>query len=210
MSESGIRVAILGTMHRLRSDRFLRARRAAQTAVALLFCLSLASPILAQTARVRTPDKGVIGYGVDGGVLFPDEAFENTFTFDGFGEYYVSPRVGIRGLLAFAKPGVAGATEDNFRQVKLLFSGVYNWEKGSWRPFAQVGAGFYFVRQHIDATTDPPGETRGGLNFGGGGEYLLNNEAAIKIEMRWDVVSHPFLLPDATGITLTVGYKRYF
>ena len=126
-------------MHRLRSDRFPRARRAVQAAAALLFCFSLATPIFAQTARVRTPDKGVIGYGVEGGVLFPDEAFENTLTYGGFGEYYVSPRIGIRGLLMFASPGVSGANEDHFRQTKLLFSGVYNWEKGSWRPFAQAG-----------------------------------------------------------------------
>jgi hypothetical protein len=197
-------------MHRLRSDRFHSARRAAQTTAAFLFCLAIASPILAQTARTRTPEKGVIGYGVDAGVLFPNEEFENTFTWDGFGEYYVSPRLGIRGLLAFAKPGAAGRPEDHFRQVKLLFSGVYNWEKGSWRPFAQAGAGFYFVRQQLDGTTDPPGETRGGLNFGGGAEYLMNSESAVKMELRWDVVSHPFLLPDASGVSVTVGYKRYF
>ena len=46
----------------------------------------MASPILAQTARVRTTDKGVIAYGVDAGVLDPNEAFENTFTIDGFVE----------------------------------------------------------------------------------------------------------------------------
>jgi len=197
-------------MHRLRSDRPLRARRIVQTAAALLVCLGTTTPILAQTTRVRTPDKGVIGYGVDGGVLFPDEAFENTFTFDGFGEYYIRPRVSIRSLLSFASPGFSGTNDDSFRQVKLLFSGVYNWEKASWRPFAQVGAGFYFVRQKFDVAPDPPGETRGGLNFGGGAEYLLSSEAAIKFELRWDVVSHPFLLPDASGTTLTVGYKRYF
>jgi hypothetical protein len=196
-------------MHRPRSDHFRRARRAIETAFALLFCLSFASPILAQ-ARVRTPDKGVIGYGVDAGVLFPDESFENTFTFDGFGEYYATPRVSIRAMFAFASPGLDGRTEDHFRQVKLLFSGVYNWEKKSWRPFAQFGAGIYFVRLHLDGATDPPGETRGGLNFGGGAEYLLSNEAAIKTELRWDVVSHPTGLPDATGATLTFGYKRYF
>ena len=197
-------------MHRLRSDRFSRPRRAVQTAAALLFCLSLASPILAQTTRVRTPDKGVIGYGVEGGVLFPDAAFENTLTFGGFGEYYVSPRIGLRALLTFANPGFAGTNNDSFRQTKLQFSGVYNWEKASWRPFAQAGAGFYFVRQNFDVAPDPPGETRGGLTFGGGTEYLLSNEAAIKVELRWDVVSHPFLLPDASGTALTFGYKRYF
>jgi hypothetical protein len=197
-------------MHRLRSDRFRRARGVAQTAAAFLFCLSLSNPILAQTARVRTPDKGVIGYGVDAGVLFPDQAFENAFTFDGFGEYYVSPRIGVRAMLSFANPGFAGTNADNFKQTKLLFSGVYNWEKGSWRPFAQFGAGVYWVRQQFDVDPDPPGETRGGINFGGGTEFLLNSESAIKVELRWDIVSHPYSLPDATATSLTFGYKRYF
>jgi hypothetical protein len=191
-------------MHSLRFDRVKTS-----IVAAAMLCCGMATPALSQT-RVRTPDKGVIGYGVDAGVLFPDAAFENTLTFDGFGEYYVSPRVSIRALLAFANPGFANTNADTFRQTKLLFSGVYNWEKGSWRPFAQFGAGFYFVRQQFDIAPDPPGETRGGLNFGGGTEYLLNHESAVKIELRWDVVSHPFLLPDATGTSLTFGYKRYF
>jgi hypothetical protein len=169
----------------------------------------VATPLFAQ-ARVRTPDKGVIGYGVDAGVLFPDDAFENTLTVDGFGEYYATPRVSIRGMLSVASPGLALRTEDHFREMKLIFSGVYNWEHKSWRPFALVGAGAYFVRLHLDAVDDPPGETRGGLNFGGGAEYLLNNEAAIKTELRWDIVSHPTGLPNATGASFTVGYKRYF
>ena len=169
----------------------------------------MASPIVAQT-RVRTPEKGVIGYGFDAGVLFPDDAFENTLAIDGFGEYYVTPRISVRGMLAYANPGVALRTEDHLREVKLLFSGVYNWEKGPWRPFAQFGAGAYFVRLHLDASDDPPGETRGGLNFGGGAEYLLDSESSIKTEFRWDVVSHPTSQPDASGATFTVGYKRYF
>ena len=196
-------------MQSLRSDRVLRARRALRIASALLILVGTASEISAQT-RVRTPDKGVIGYGFDAGVLFPDEEFENTFAIDGFGEYYFTPRISARGMLAFASPGLDGRTEDHFRQMKLLFSGAYNWETGPWRPFATFGAGVYFVRLHLDGTTDPPGETRGGLNFGGGAEFIINNESAIKTELRWDVVSHPFDLPDATGATLTVGYKRYF
>ena len=64
-------------MHSVRSDRVLRARRAVQVASALLILLGMASEINAQT-RVSTPDKGVIGYGADVGVLFPDEEFENT------------------------------------------------------------------------------------------------------------------------------------
>lgn len=196
-------------MHSLRSDRVLRARHAVQIAGAFLILLGMAGEIDAQT-RVNTPDKGVIGYGVDVGVLFPDDAFENTLTIDGFGEYYVTPRISVRAMLAFANPGLSGRTEDHFRQWKLLFSGDYNWEMGRWRPFATFGAGIHWVRLHLDDTNDPDGETRGGLNLGGGIEFILNNESAIKTELRWDVVSHPFPLPDATATALTFGYKRYF
>ena len=38
----------------------------------------------------------------------------------------------------------------------------------------------------------------------------MNDRSAIKTEWRWDIVSHPPSLPDATGGTLTFGYKRYF
>ncbi len=198
-------------MQSLRSESSESASRAVRVAAVLLLCLGVASPIVAQTqTRVRTPEKGVIGYGVDVGVLFPDDAFENTLTLDGFGEYYVTPRISVRGMLAYANPGLALRTEDHLREVKLLFSGVYNWEKGPWRPFAQFGAGAYFVRLHLDASEDPPGETRGGINFGGGTEFLLNSESSIKTEIRWDIVSHPMPLPDASAATFTVGYKRYF
>ncbi len=177
--------------------------------VATLLAILSTSSAAAQT---ETPAKGVMGYGFDLGVLFPDSVFENTITFDGYGEYYFTPRISFRGLLGFASPGLTGRTEDHFRQVKLLFNGAYNWKYGDFRPFATVGAGFYFVRLHFDGATDPPGETRGGINLGGGTEYLLNDESSIKAELRWDIVSDPIgvLSPDATGLTLTFGYKRYF
>lgn len=170
----------------------------------------LASLLIAAPASAQTPDTGLIGVGADIGVLFPDEAFENTFTFDGFGDWYLTPRFSLRGMLAYAKPGAENATEDNFRQTKLLFNGVYNWEYGRWHPFATAGAGAYFVRELLEGSPDPDGETRGGLNFGGGAEYFTDDVSSVKIEGRWDIVSHPTGFADATGFTLTVGYKRYF
>jgi hypothetical protein len=171
---------------------------------ALLACLPFAS------ASAQTPDTGMLAAGADVGVYFPDNAFENTVTLDAFGEYYLSPRISVRGLLGWATPGFDNRTEDNFRQVRLLFNGVYNWEVGYWRPYVTAGAGAYFVREILDASDDPDGESRGGVNFGGGAEYLYNDMTSVKVEGRWDVVSHPRDLPDATGFTLTVGIKRYF
>ena len=167
-----------------------------------LFCI--------HPAAAQTPDTGLIGAGADIGVLFPDEALENTVTLDGFAEYYVTPRISVRALLGWASPGFENRTEDNFRQTKLLVNGVYNWEFVEWHPFVTAGAGAYFVRQLLDDREDPDGETRGGINFGGGVEYFLDAMSALKAEGRWDLVSHPAGFPDASGFSLTIGYKRYF
>jgi hypothetical protein len=162
------------------------------------------------SAHAQTPIAGEVAAGADLGVLFPDEAFEKAFTVDAIGEYYITPRISGRGLLGWASPGAANQTEDHFRQFKLLFNAVYNWEGGKIHPFVTGGAGAYFVRLKREGRADPDGETRGGINFGGGVEYFFTRLATIKAEARWDVVSHPTDLPDATGFTLTVGLKRYF
>jgi hypothetical protein len=170
----------------------------------LLACL------LALPAAAQTPDTGLIGVGVDVGATFPDDAFEKTFTVDGFGEYYLTPRISVRGMFSWANPGFENRTEDHYRQAKLLFNGVYNWDMGDWHPFATFGAGAYFVRELFANRNDPDGEVRGGLNFGGGAEYFIGDRASVKGEVRWDIVSHPSGFADATGFSLTLGYKRYF
>lgn len=152
----------------------------------------------------------MIGLGAAIGVFFPDEQFEPAFTFDGAAEYYVTPRVSVRGSLGWTSPGFDGRTEDHFRQVRLLFNAVYNWEFIEWHPYVTAGAGAYFVRQTFDDRPDPEGETRGGINFGAGIEYFTSRRTAIKGEFRWDLVSDPPGLPDASGATLTIGIKRYF
>jgi hypothetical protein len=176
-----------------------------------LFCITaVLNCLFLLPASAQTPDTGLIGVGADIGVLFPDEAFEKTFTWDGYGEWYVTPRISLRGMFSYASPGFENRTEDHFRQSRLLFNGVYNWKRGALIPFATAGAGFYFVREILDNAPDPDSDTRGGLNFGGGLEYLVGERASIKGEARFDIVSQPAGFPDATGFTLTFGYKRYF
>jgi hypothetical protein len=168
----------------------------------------LASPILAQT-RVRTPDKGVIGYGADAGVLFPDEEFENTFTSTGSASTTSPARERPRAVRV-CEPRAVGHQRRSLPAGEAPLLRRLQLGKRILAPVRAIRRRLLLRRLRLDATTDPPGETRGGLNFGGGTEYLLSNEAAIKVELRWDVVSHPFDLPDATGTTLTFGYKRYF
>ena len=176
----------------------------------LLCIAAVLSGLFVVPASAQTPDTDMIAVGGDLGVLFPDNQFENTVTLDGFGEYYFTPRISLRTMLAWASPGLDGRTEDHFRQFKLLFNGVYNWEYGVWHPFATAGAGVYWARLLLDGQPDPDGETRGGINFGGGIEYFANDQYAVKGELRFDLVSDPPGLPDATGFTLTIGLKRYF
>jgi hypothetical protein len=176
-----------------------------------LICLAvLFSAFLPTPSGAQSPVAGTIAAGGDIGVLFPDEVLEKTFTIDGFGEYYVAPRISIRGLLAWASPGFENFTEDKFRQYKLLFNGIYYWDYEKLKPFATVGAGAYFVRELLDDAVDPDSETRGGMNFGGGTEFSLGTQAAARVEVRFDLVSHPAGTTDATGLSLTFGFKRYF
>jgi hypothetical protein len=176
-----------------------------------LICVCvLLSGFLTSSAAAQTPEPGAIAVGGDFGVFFPDEAFEKTIALDAFGEYYAKPNISIRGLLGYANPGFENFTEDHFRQVKLLFNGVYYWQRDKWLPYATFGAGFYFVRQTFDDAPDPDSETRGGLNLGIGTEYSLGGGGSVKGELRWDIVSHPTDLPDATGVSLTLGFKRFF
>ncbi|HEY7189291.1 MAG TPA: outer membrane beta-barrel protein [Vicinamibacterales bacterium] len=168
------------------------------------FTIGIALPLSAQTT------KGQIAAGGDVGIFFPDEAFEKTVTLDAFAEYYATPNISVRGLLGWASPGFENMTEDHFRQVRLLFNGVYSWNGTQWHPYATAGAGAYFLRQLFDNAPDPDSEVRGGLNFGGGVEYYLDktNKTMFKGELRFDIVSHPEGFPDATGVTVTFGIKR--
>jgi hypothetical protein len=181
----------------------LRPTRLAFIIVTLLSCIPF-------TAAAQTPDTGTLAAGADIGVLFPDEALEKTISFDVYGEYYAAPRLSVRGMFNYASPGFENRTEDHFRQVNLLFNAVYNWEYGVWHPYVTAGAGAYFLREKLDGRDDPDSETRGGINFGGGLEYFLNRATTFKGEARWDVVSHPAGTPDATGFTISLGFKRYF
>lgn len=176
-----------------------------------LFCITaVLNCLFLLPASAQTPDKGDIGAGADIGVFFPDEAFEKTFTWDIFGEYYVTPRISVRTMFSYASPGFENRTEDHFRQSRWQFNGVYNWERGALHPFATAGAGIYWVRELLDGANDPDSDTRGGLNFGGGIEYFTGEKGAVKGEARWDIVSRPEGFPDATGFTITFGYKAYF
>lgn len=176
----------------------------------VLILLVVALLALPDVAAAQAPEEGSRAAGVHVGVLFPDDRFERALAFEGFGQYYLTPNISVRGLLGWASPSPDGRTEDHFRQIKLLFSGAYRWERGAFDPYLTAGAGAYFLRQTFDNADDPARERRGGINFGGGVEYAASDVFSVTGEARWDIVSHPSGLPDATGFSVTLGIKRYF
>jgi hypothetical protein len=182
-------------------------RRSAQ----LLCSVLLLTGFFATSAAAQTNvQPGAIAAGGNFGVFFPDEAFEKTIAIEGYGEYYAKPNLSVRGLFGWARPGFENVTEDHFRQVKLLFNGTYYFKHQNWLPYVTAGAGAYFVRELFEDAPDPDSETRGGINFGVGTEYSLGDGASVKGELRWEFISEPTGLPDASGLSLMFGYKRYF
>ena len=182
-------------------------RRSAQL---LCFALLLTGFFATSAAAQTNIEPGAIAAGGHFGVFFPDEAFEKTIAIEGFGEYYATPNLSVRGLFGWARPGFENVTEDHFRQVKLLFNGTYYFSRQNWLPFVTAGAGAYFVRQLFEDEPDPDSETRGGINFGLDTEYSLGDGASVRAELRWEFISEPTGLPDASGLSLMFGYKRYF
>jgi opacity protein-like surface antigen len=177
----------------------------------LLCLVVLLSGFLATSTAAQTSvQTGAIAAGGNLGVFFPDEAFEKTLAIEGYGEYYATPNLSVRGLFGWARPGFENVTEDHFRQVKLLFNGIYYFRRQNWLPYVTAGAGAYFVRELFEDAPDPDSETRGGINFGVGTEYSLGDGASVRGELRWEFVSEPNESPDASGVSLMFGYKRYF
>src|SRR4029453_16866211 len=87
-------------------------------------------------------------------------------------EHYLSRRVSIRGQLPGAWWGLDDSRDDD-SVSPLGFVGnlVYNWERGTWHPYATAGFGVYkfrFTERDIDSHDAPVG-----FNLGGGIEYFI-------------------------------------
>jgi len=166
--------------------------------------------IVAFPVRAAAQSAGAFAVGGDVGAVWPADPFEKALTLQGTGEYYFTPAFGLRGLVGWTSPGVQNFTENHYRQVRLLLNASYNWSFGIFHPYVTGGGGAYFVRLKLEGRPDPDGETRGGINWGGGAEVFVGRKTSVKGEARWDHVSHPPGLPDASAFNLTGGVKYYF
>jgi hypothetical protein len=195
----------------------MRCRAGACAVVVFLGILATVRPCAAQEAE-RNPSPGTVAAGADLGFFVPREGFDVAVAIAGFGEYYVTPRLSVRGLIGWARPGYdlsgltcvdvpePGCDGAALRQIRGDLSGVYNWEGGIWHPFVLAGVGGAFLR---DTLFDRSG-TRFSVHLGGGIEYFARPDVTVKGELTYHAVRHPTFDPDPSGLILTVGLKRYF
>jgi Outer membrane protein beta-barrel domain len=170
-------------------------------------CVTAPVPVLAQE---RVPHKGSTAVGIDVGVLAPtSDQLDKSLLVNALYEYYVTPRVSLRTEFGWANPEFKGAGIDSLRQAPLRMDINYNWERGRWHPFVGTGVGAYFMQFRNNGQSFGQAETKLGLNSGGGMEYFLNRNVAVKAEGRYHAIANA-RGQEPSGVTLTAGLKTYF
>lgn len=166
-----------------------------------------AAPLMAQG---RVPDAQMMAVGVDAGVLFPGDHLEKGPVVSGLWEYYISPRTGLRTTLGWADLSTGPEDGDSMRRIKLALDLLYNWEYGKVHPFVSGGGGVWFLQEKDNDRDFGEGENKPGLTVGAGIDYFMARTATVKFEGRYDWVKVDDGRPDPSGISLTVGLKKFF
>jgi hypothetical protein len=175
---------------------------------------ALVLSVLPAAAQSTVPDTGMNAFGVTLGASMPyDDSLDKGIDMGVQYERYLSPRMSIRGKLSGAWFDVDGRGFDGtVHPIAFEANVVHNWERGVWHPFATAGVGFYhfdFEESDLDS-----GDTRFGINLGGGAEYFLSRTDTVLGEATFRIIPG-----DAEGLladydsgywTLAVGYKKYF
>jgi opacity protein-like surface antigen len=178
----------------------------------LVLALCAVSPAMAE-AQERIPHARSQAVGFDVGAFLPTsntgDQLDNAPPLSGLYEYYVTPRVSLRGSAGWTRPSVSGSSIDQVRMVPLRFDVNYNWENGKWHPFVGTGVGSYFLQYVRRGESLGDQATKFGVNAGGGIEYFFNRTVALKGEGRYHAVAESDRV-DPSGVTLTVGLKTYF
>ncbi|HSL21880.1 MAG TPA: outer membrane beta-barrel protein [Vicinamibacterales bacterium] len=160
-------------------------------------------------AQPRVPDAEMWAFGGDFGVFLPTEdALDNTLDLQGFGEYYLTPRTGVRMGLGWADPSF-GESDNSLRSVRLTIDVTYNWERGQTHPFAGIGLGVFFLQPKVNGNNVGESRNEAGFNLFGGLEYFTSRTVSVKGEARYQIVGSDDLV-DMHGLTLSVGLKKYF
>jgi hypothetical protein len=169
------------------------------------------------TSAATAPNGGDMAVSFNAGLV---NAFDDTFddvenVFTGTFEYYTSPRVSWRGLVGTTS--FDGDLPNAGERVKvdatfLTANVVYNWEGNRVHPFVTGGIGAYQKDasprgSSVAATINRFDETTFGVNGGGGLDWYLGSNWAIKFEG----VLHALTGENPKAIAVgTAGFKFWF
>lgn len=191
--------------------------RGLTTVASLLFVSVLASPAGAQT---QVPAEGMYSVGLNVGFARPTDDFLNTgLNLGANAEWYLTPRVSIRGALTGAWFDDDTFEDTTLSPMAFTVNGVHNWERGAWHPYATAGVGLYRYRLSNDFFDDDEfdgenSDTKFGVNLGGGMEYFFTRRDTLTGEIQYHVVpgdADTFLAEyDTNYWSFSFGYKRYF
>jgi hypothetical protein len=178
-----------------------------------------ASPGLAQTP---TPGPDAVAAGVGVGFLAPandeDEsprAFEPaTGTIEAFLDYHYNTHVSIRGGYGWAQPAFEGTGDDALRRQHVAVSVAYGWPLRSFRPYASIGGGAYFLSRRQGNARVGNTITKPGGVLGWGLEYYLRT-FALRTEMNVHMLTVDDELPEVgrqtpSAFTWMIGVKVPF
>jgi hypothetical protein len=173
---------------------------------------ALAALLIPTTARAqaRMPAEDTIAIGGDFGVFIAGDPYDTSPAVAGNFEYYVTPRVSIRSTLGWMDPDIEGPGDQDVRHIRLALNLLYNWEEGVWHPFVTAGFGVHFLERHRNDSSLGESESEAAFNFGGGIEYFTGRTVSLKGEALYHVLGDAPGIPDPSGLTLTVGIKKYF
>lgn len=171
---------------------------------ALVRCLTLAGALPMAIASVASAQMHedlstrMISFGLGGGVSVPvndaKDAFKNGFNGQGFVRFNlkflpIAPRVEFN----FSKLDVNDVkfSSTGTQQIMsgLATAQIYLMHSGPIRPYLLAGVGAYNLKTELDnATTEPPSDTRFGINGGGGVVFHFGSMISAYAEGRVDNV----------------------
>jgi len=162
--------------------------------------LLVASPGLPQS-RTPGPDTVAVGAGV--GFLAPaNEADDSARAFEAaagtveaFLDYHYDEHVSIRGSYGWAQPALEGTGDDALRRQHVAVSVAYGWPLKSFRPYASIGGGAYFLSLRQGNTRVGHDITKPGGVLGWGLEYYLRT-FALRTEMSVQMLTQDDELPE--------------
>jgi opacity protein-like surface antigen len=174
-----------------------------------------ASPLSAQALAAKG---GTIAVGGRIGPALPrdDSGLQRALALVGTVDGYLTPRVLLKGEVGtFSLNAERRGYFNPVRSVFVNLNVAYQWEHGSWRPYATAGLGIYHFSLDAGPVSHGPsnrGDNDIGASFGGGLEYFLSRRVTLIADLRYHSVGDVVAIIPFKGsfVSPSIGAKRYF